>query len=163
MERHSPGPQAGSHSLHGHRACLFGRFSELLFDISLWLVELGRRRVSEIYRGRLGPTGLLHHFSDASNPCIYDLAVGDHYRDASAARAVRPPPKTWALYNADLVVCFDHWGDRLFHAVPMVSLDPFRGTQEALRIEDENPLGCHDGKIVFVLELVVLLILDFFG
>lgn len=141
MECHSSRPQAGSHRLHGHRACLFDRFPELLLDISLWLVELGRRRVSEIYRGRLGPTGLLHHLSDPFNPRIYDLAVGDYYCDSCAAGAIRPPPKTWAIHHADLVVCFDHWSDRLFHAVPMVPIDPFRGTQEALRVEDEDILN----------------------
>ncbi len=145
MECHSSRPQAGSHSLHGHSACLFDRFPDLLFDISLWLVELARRRVSEIYRGWLGPTGLLHHLSDAFNPCIYDLAIGDHYGDSSATGAIRPPPKTWPIHNADLVVCFDHWSDRLFHAVPMVPLDPFRGTQEALRVEDEDILVIEDG------------------
>ncbi len=131
--------------MHGHRPCLFDRFPELLLDISLWLVELGRRRVSEIYRGRLGPTGLLHHLGDASNPRIYDLAIGDHYCDSGAARAIRSPPKTWAIHNADLVVCFGRWSDRLFHAVPMVSFDPFRGAQEALRVEDEDILVTEDG------------------
>jgi hypothetical protein len=39
----------------------------------------------------------------------------------------------------------------------MVPLDPFRGTQEALRVEDEGILGCHNGKIVLVV------VLDLFG
>ena len=157
MERYPSRSQAGSHSLHGHRACLFDRFPDLLSDISFWSAELGRRRVSKIYHGRLGTTGLLHHLGDAFNPCIYDLAVGDHYGDSGAARAIRSPPKTWAIHNADMAVRFDHRSDRLFHAVPMVPLDPFRGTQEAVRVEDEGILGCHNGKIVLVV------VLDLFG
>ena len=145
MERDSSRPQTGSHNLHGHSACLFDRFPELLLDLSLWLAELGRGRVGEIYRRRLGPTDLLHHLSDAFNPRIYGLAFGDHYCDSGAAGAIRPPPKTWPIHHADLVICFHYWRDCLFHALPMVPLNPLRGTQETLRVEDEGILAVKNG------------------
>src|ERR1700730_7266736 len=125
MDRHSSGSETDAYHLHDYGADLFDSLPGLLFDLSFRIAQRRWRRLRAIHRRRVGATALLCDPDHTPDLGFHNPALGDYYSDSSLTSAIRSPSANGPFYDADLALCLNHGGHRLFHVVPVVSIDPF--------------------------------------